>query len=120
MRPIKLTPMGVVHSALQITRSATARSRAVAGTLRVPSAAPRADRFLNAFNCSSRDKSGHGTRSVPATLCRAQLLPLFGDQLQEPLLRIGEFLEPLFHQNLLHLGEIDLAIDLGEHFGGWH
>ena len=45
-------------------------------------------------------------------------LSLRRDQFQEGLLRIGEFLQAFFHQDLLETIEINFGIDLGEYFIG--
>ena len=44
---------------------------------------------------------------------------LLADQLQQRLLRIGEFLQTLVHQRFFEVLHVDQSIDLGQHFGRW-
>src|SRR5262245_2399386 len=49
-----------------------------------------------------------------------QLRPLLGDELQERLLRVGELLEALLHQDALELVHVHLLLDLADDGVGRH
>src|SRR5439155_21781259 len=60
-------------------------------------------------------------RSFPRRLGRppaaGQRLALVGDEREQVLLRVGELLDALFHEGVLQLGHVYLAVDLRQDVG---